>query len=172
MFISKLLAALAVSLVLLVTPAAVDAPRYGLGTPVRESDLSAWNIDVSPDGEGLPNGRGGVIEGERLFSVKCAACHGAQTSVPLWGRGPLTQGETIGNFWPYATTIFDFIRRAMPKSEPQSLTPRETYALTAYILWENGIVQRNAVMDKYALPTIRMPNRNGFILKDPRPDVP
>lgn len=170
MFMSKGMNAF-VAAVIAITLAGVSSP-YGLGDGIKEADLAAWNIDVSPDGAGLPAGHGNVASGEKIFMEKCSACHGSGTKVPLWGRGPLTKEVTIGNYWPFATTIFDYVRRAMPQPAPQSLSADETYAVTAYLLWKNGIVAHSATMDRHSLPLVIMPNRNGFIWVDPRPDAP
>jgi cytochrome c len=151
---------------------------YGLGRPATEAEIRSWNIDIAPNGEGLPPGRGTVKEGARVFAAKCAACHG-----PTGKEGPrdrLVGGKdslatanpikTVGSYWPYATTLYDYIYRAMPYSAPQSLTPDEVYSVVAWILYQNGIVAEDAVMDARSLPSARMPNRNGFV-PDPRPDV-
>jgi cytochrome c len=150
-----------------------------LGRPATAADINAWDIDVSPDGTGLPPGQGTVRQGAGLYSAKCAKCHGATgTEGPadrlvggqgsLSGRDPI---KTVGSYWPYATTLYDYIHRAMPYDAPQSLTPDEIYAVIAWLLHENGIVGEDAVIDSRTLPAIRMPNRHGFI-PDPRPDVP
>lgn len=151
---------------------------YGLGRPAAEEEIRAWNIDIAPNGEGLPAGRGTVGEGARLFSAKCASCHGPTGSEGpkdrlVGGRGTLTSDnpvKTVGSFWPYATTLYDYIYRAMPYQAPQSLTPEEVYSIVAWLLFQNGIVAEDVVMDAKTLPVVRMPNREGFV-SDPRPDV-
>ena len=164
---------------LLVCAPAAHAQRYGFGeTPTAEL-LRAWDIDISPDGAGLPPGSGSVSYGAKVFAERCAACHGAEGKGQpedrlVGGQGTLTSDKaikTIGSFWPYATTLFDYVRRAMPFNAPQSLRNDEVYALVAYLLSLNGIVPVDAVMDNVSLPAVRMPNRNGFVA-DPRPDVP
>jgi cytochrome c len=128
-----------------------------------------------PDGSGLPPGSGTPQQGAKIFAAKCALCHGPEakggTNAALVGGAPLTDGidtpKTIANFWPYATTIFDFTRRAMPWQQPRSLTNEEVYALTAYILALNKIIGPSDVMDAKTLPNVRMPNRDGFIVRFP-----
>ena len=147
-----------------------------IGKPIGESALSAWNIDVAPDGRGLPNGSGDVATGGRIFAAKCAACHGAIGEgligdQLIGGAGTLATANpkrTVGSYWPYATTLFDYIRRAMPYNAPQSLSADEVYALSAWILNRNGIVPDDARLDAHSLAAIRMPNRDGFV-PDPRP---
>jgi cytochrome c len=159
----------------------VDAPVKGaaLGRPASADEIRLWNIDVAPDGDGLPPGRGTVREGAVLYAAKCAKCHGPSgTEGPrdrlVGGRDTLataTPMKTVGSYWPYATTLYDYIHRAMPFDAPQSLTADEVYAITAWLLHQNGIIQENAVMDAGTLPAVQMPNRHGFV-PDPRPDVP
>ncbi|WP_198665423.1 cytochrome c [Paraburkholderia kururiensis] len=152
--------------------AAIDA----IGTPVSASDVATWNIDVAPDGRGLPAGSGDVATGARIFAAKCAACHGAKgeglIGDPLvGGQGTLTSASpkrTVGSYWPYATTLFDYVRRAMPYNAPQSLSADEVYAVSAWILNRNGIVPDDARLDAQSLAAVRMPNRDGFV-PDPRP---
>ena len=148
-----------------------EEPRYGLGKPATEADIKAWEIDIAPNGAGLPQGRGTVQQGATLYAAKCAACHGRTgTEGPndrlVGGQGSLATDhpiKTIGSYWPYATTLYDYIFRAMPFTAPQSLTPDEVYSLVAWLLHQNGIIQKDAVMDVRTLPTIRMPNRDGFL---------
>lgn len=156
-----------------------EESRYGFGQPATEVDITAWDIDVAPNGVGLPHGRGTVQQGATLYAAKCAACHGPTgTEGPkdrlVGGQGSLATEhpiKTIGSYWPYATTLYDYIFRAMPFTAPQSLTPDEVYSLVAWLLYQNGIIEKDEVMDARTLPTIRMPNRDGFVA-DPRPDVP
>src|SRR5580658_1964093 len=144
---------------------------YGIGRAALPSEIAGWDIDVAPNGAGLPPGRGGVREGEAIFADKCAACHGAHgEGKPMdrlvGGVGTLRDkkpDKTVGSFWPYATTLFDFVRRAMPLNAPQSLTPDEVYAVSAYVLFLNGIVPRDTTLDADNLAKIKMPNRNGFV---------
>jgi S-disulfanyl-L-cysteine oxidoreductase SoxD len=151
---------------------AVDA----LGTPIDDARIRAWNIDVAPDGRGLPPGSGDVAMGGKIFADKCAACHGAKGEgligdQLIGGRGTLASANpkrTVGSYWPYATTLFDYIRRAMPYNAPQSLSADEVYAVSAWILNRNGIVADDARLDAHSLAAIHMPNRDGFV-PDPRP---
>ena len=154
--------------------------RIGFGQPATAEEIAGWDIDVAADGTGLPPGSGTVQAGEALFARLGAACHGAKgegtdIAPPLVGGiGSLTTDQpvkTIGSYWPHAPTMFDYIRRAMPANNPQSLTPDEVYALCAYLLYLNGIVPEDAVMDAQTLPQVVMPNRDGFTSPDPRPDV-
>ena len=151
--------------------AVVAAERYDFGRVATPEEIKGWDIDISPDGAGLPPGRGSVSQGKAIFAEKCAACHGARgQGKPMdqlvGGVGTLRDKKpekTVGSFWPYATTLFDFVRRAMPLNAPQSLTPDEVYAVSAYVLFLNGIVAQDATLDAAALAKIEMPNRNGFV---------
>jgi cytochrome c len=145
---------------------------FGFGTVASEAEIKAKDIAVGPDGEGLPPGRGTVAAGEKVYLAKCAACHG-----PTGTEGPrdklvgeLLPVKTIGSFWPYATTVFDYIRRAQPFDKPGSLTDEEVYAVTAWLLFRNLIIPADQALDAKTLPEIRMPNRDGFV-PDPRPEV-
>jgi S-disulfanyl-L-cysteine oxidoreductase SoxD len=163
---------------LLLVAASVHAERFGIGTPASPEILRAWDIDVAADGAGLPRGRGSVQTGALVYAQRCAACHGAKGEGKpqdrlAGGQGTLATekpDKTIGSYWPYATTLFDYVRRAMPFNAPQSLSNDEVYALVAYLLYLNGIVSGDAVMDDVSLAATRMPNRDGFVT-DPRPDV-
>ena len=142
----------------------------GLGKPISENQIRAWNIDVGPSGAGLPPGSGTAIAGEKLYQQQCASCHGDQgqggPANRLVGGGALNTDKpvkTVGSFWPYSTTIFDYVKRAMPHQAPQSLTDDQVYAATAYILYLNKIIAKDAVMDAKTLPLVKMPNRDGFI---------
>jgi cytochrome c len=149
--------------------------RPNLGTPISEAEIAAWDISILPDGSGLPPGSGTPSDGARIFATKCATCHGENgkggSAAALVGGRPLTSGietpKTIANFWPYATTLFDFTRRAMPWPRPRTLTNDEVYALIAYMLSLNKIVGEDAVMNAQTLPKVRMPNRDGFIVRFP-----
>ena len=152
--------------------ARADGPR--LGQPVAESDLKAWDISILPDGAGLPPGSGNPAQGERIYAQKCAFCHGEHGKggpfAPVVGGAPLTSShavKTIANFWAYSTTVFDFIRRAMPWQQPRTLSDDEVYALTAYILAANQLIGEKDTMNAETLPKVRMPNRDGFILRFP-----
>ena len=154
------------------------AQTFKLGKPAGEKEIAGWNIDVAPDGKGLPKGSGSVSQGKQVYDSMCAACHGAKGEGKpadrlVGGRGTLNTNSpvrTIGSYWPYAPTIYDYIYRAMPYTAPQSMTPDQVYAVTAYLLHLNGIVDANAVMDAASLPKVEMPNRSGF-RPDPRPDT-
>ena len=159
----------------LLLSASVPAQSPHLGTAISEADVAAWNIDVLPDGTGLPPGSGTAIDGAPIYRAKCAACHGLEgegsISAALKGGPPLTNGidtpKTIGSFWPVATTIFDYTRRAMPFLTPRTLSDDEVYALTAYMLWINDIIAEDDVMNSETLPAVEMPNKDGFILRFP-----
>ncbi len=154
-------------------------PRYALGATPSAAEIRAWDIDVAPDGGGLPAGAGNVSQGRAIYAEKCIACHGASGDGGPGGRlvgghGSLATRQpilTIGSFWPYASTVYDYINRAMPHDRPQSLKPDEVYALTAFLLFQNGVVAADTMLDAKSLPKVRMPNRNGFTQHDPRPDV-
>ena len=157
-------------------PPAVD---YGLGRSATEEEVRAWNIDVPPSGEGLPPGSGTVKQGAQVYRAKCARCHGATGvegpyDVLVGGRDSLNTEKplkTVGSYWPYATTLYDYINRAMPPDAPQSLSPDEIYSLAAWLLNRNGVIADDMVLDARTLPSVDMPNRLGFV-RDPRPDVP
>lgn len=169
---------LALALAALPRPAAGEG-TIGLGRGATEEEIRAWDIDVTPFGEGLPPGRGSAGEGKKVYAGKCASCHGQkgiEGPAPrlIGGIGTLATADpikTVGSYWPYATTIFDYVRRTMPLTAPQSLTADETYAVVAWILAENGIIPPDRVMDAATLPKVEMPNRHGFV-PDPRPDLP
>ena len=155
-------------------------PDVKYGKPIAEADISTWNIDIrTPDGKGLPMGRGTVAEGKAVYDAKCAVCHGAEAKGgPVYGTmvGGIgsfktnTRVLTPGSMYPYAPILFDYIRRAMPMDRPQSLNVNEVYAVSAYILQLNGLIPDNAVMDQNTLAMVQMPNRNGFMVDD-RPDT-
>jgi len=157
-----------------------DRSPYGLGAPATPQQIAGWDIDVRADGLGLPPGRGSVGQGRAIYAQTCAVCHGAggegkPMDALVGGAGSLASPNpvrTVGSYWPYATTLFDFIRRAMPFNAPQSLTPDQVYAVSAYVLYLNRILPETAVQDAHSLPRVRMPNRNGFTSPDPRPDTP
>jgi S-disulfanyl-L-cysteine oxidoreductase SoxD len=153
---------------------------FGLGHPATAEQIAGWDIDVAADGTGLPPGSGSVAQGKELYDRLGATCHGAmgeggEGGPPLVGGiGSLNTDapvKTVGSYWPYAPTLFDYIRRAMPADKPQSLAPNDVYALCAYLLYLNGIVPEDAVMDAQTLPRVVMPNHAGFTSPDPRPDV-
>lgn len=146
-----------------------EAPM--LGKPAAKADVKAWSIGVFPDGKGLPPGRGNAAEGEAIYQRYCEACHGSEgvgyTAEELaGGENGLTHqypDKTIGTYWPYASTIFDFTRRAMPLNAPGSLSDDAVYAVTAYLLYINGIIDQKTELSATTLPKISMPNRHGFI---------
>ena len=154
---------------------AADAPRFG--QPITQADIAPWDISIGPDGAGLPPGSGTPTQGAEVYAAHgCAACHGDKgtggSAGPLVGGGPLNTPDRdpqklIGNYWPYATTIFDFIRRAMPWQAPKTLTDNEVYAVTAYILALNKIIDENDVINAETLPKVTMPNRDGFVSRYP-----
>jgi S-disulfanyl-L-cysteine oxidoreductase SoxD len=154
--------------------------QFHLGHRPDPTELQQWNITVLPDGTGLPPGSGTPIEGEKVYENKCATCHGqnGQGNEPLGARlvggiGTLKAVHPVltpGSYWPYATTLWDYIHRAMPYPQPGTLSANETYAVTAFLLFKNGIIKTGAVMNKETLPKVQMPNRSGFVA-DPRPDI-
>ncbi len=160
--------------------ACASTPEGTLTTPTRGPNLgaapsaamlAAMDISIPPSGAGLPAGSGNVAQGQKVYETKCQACHGpkgaGKPADPLvGGTGSLASGKpmrTVGSYWPYATTLFDYVRRAMPTTAPQSLSNEEVYAVTAYLLHLNNIVPESAVMNAQSLPQVKMPNRDGFI---------
>jgi S-disulfanyl-L-cysteine oxidoreductase SoxD len=174
---------LAAALALTCASSTVFGASPNLGKPIGNADLAPWDIDIEPDGAGLPAGSGTSEQGARIFAEQCSGCHGEG------GRGAATTASgapaappvvsdvkrngiddttlTIANFWPYATTLFDYIRRSMPWTSPRSLTDEQVYALTAYILAQNKLIDDNQVINAQTLPKVQMPNRNGFIPRFP-----
>jgi hypothetical protein len=161
-----------------VSPArAADGPN--LGRPATAAEIAGWDVSIPPDGSGLPPGSGTATAGAAVYAAKCQLCHGEKgVGQPndrlVGGQGTLTSANpirTIGSYWPYATTVFDYVRRAMPYQQPHSLADDEVYALTAYLLQQNGIIAEADVMNAQTLPKVKMPNRENFILAYP-PRVP
>jgi hypothetical protein len=154
-----------VTIMLFAGAAAAEGPT--LGKPVDPIDIAPWDISIQPDGSGLPPGRGTPAEGAHGQDGKGTPLN----STPLVGGGPITDisgaAKTIANFWPYSTTVFDYIRRAMPWQQPMTLTNDEVYALTAYILASNKLIGENDTLDARTLPKVQMPNRDGFIIRFP-----
>jgi cytochrome c len=166
------------SIVLLATVSggAVRADGPGLGKPITESDIKPWDISILPDGTNLPPGNGMAAQGAAIFAQKCALCHGENgkggIAAALVGRDPpldsgIDAGKTIANFWEYPTTLYDYIRRAMPWPTPRTLSDTEVYDLVAFILAQNKLIGDDDVMDAQSLPKVKMPNRDGFIIKFP-----
>ena len=173
---------LSAALVLAGAPAFAEQPRpagtYGIGRAPTPAEIEGWAIAVRPDGQGLPAGKGSVNEGDEVYADQCAACHG--TFGEGEGRyhklaGGSLKGErpepTVGSYWPYATTLWDYINRAMPFPAPHSLSADQVYAMTAYILNLNNIVPNDFVADRNSLPKVKMPHHDAFIWQDPRPDT-
>jgi S-disulfanyl-L-cysteine oxidoreductase SoxD len=167
-------AAAACILVLAATGGAALAESPRLGKPISQSDLAEWDINILPDGTNLPPGSGTAAEGAKIFAVKCALCHGDQGQGGHAARligGPakasLDGGKTIANYWPYATTLFDFIRRAMPFTQPRSLSDQEVYSLVAFLLAQNKLIGENDEINATTLPKVRMPNRDNFVVRFP-----
>lgn len=156
-----------------------EPDRIGLGRQVSVNEIAVVDRDIGPDGVGLPPGRGTVAEGTALYAAKCASCHGTvgQGMPPAYpeliGRPANAEGfrfgsdpgldRTIGNYWPYATTVFDYVRRAMPQMTPGTLTDNEVYALTAYLLAANDVIPKDATLDAESLPKVQMPYRDRFV---------
>jgi cytochrome c len=151
------------------------AETPNLGKPINEAAIAAWDISILPDGTGLPKGSGTPAQGAVIYADRCALCHGdngkgGSAAALVSDReiaGISASQKTIKNFWPYSTTIFDFVRRAMPFQTPRSLTDDEVYALTAYILAENKLIGANDMMNAQTLPKVSMPNRENFIIRFP-----
>jgi len=151
---------------------------YGIGRVATPAEIAGWNIDIGRDGSGLPPGSGTVSHGREVFEQQCAACHGEKGEGGVGdklvgGQGTIATAKpvrTVGSYWPYAPTLFDYIRRAMPQNAPQSLSNEDVYAVSAYILNLNGLLPADATLDAEMLAAIKMPNRNMFV-GDPRPDV-
>ena len=162
-----------------------DQDRLGIGRPATTQELARYAaFSVRPDGRGLPAGRGTAVEGKGVYNKTCAKCHGPtgkeggktgnRPTPPLVDTRPFKVGltnATVGNYWPYSTTIWDYIHRAMPFDHPGTLSNDQIYAVTAYLLYANGLIGERDVVDPYSLPKVRMPNRDAFV-PDPRPDVP
>ena len=166
-------------------------PKYGVGRAPTAEEVKAWDLTIPPSGEGLPPGSGTAAAGKAVFAQRCASCHGEKGEDPKYrvitgasrplnaatltpkGVDWLLGGEpalTIGSFWQYATTLWSYINRSQPFDEPGSLTPEQVYAATAYLLYVNGIIGEQDVMNARTLPQVKMPNRSGFV-PDARPDV-
>lgn len=175
---SKFRSAAAALLALSILSGPAAAGKFGLGREATPGEVAAWDIDVRPDGQGLPKGKGTVAQGEEIFLEQCASCHGDFGEGT--GRWPVLAGgqdtlaseypvKTIGSYWPYLSTVFDYIRRAMPFGNAQSLTADQIYALTAYLLQMNDMVEEDFELSDKNFTSIRMPNEKNFIA-DTRPE--
>jgi mono/diheme cytochrome c family protein len=159
---------------------AASPGHYGYGAPATPDQIAGWDIDARPDGVGLPPGSGSVEKGANVYADQCTACHGTfgegEGRFPklAGGEGTLTSERpepSVGSYWPFAVTLFDYINRAMPFPSPHTLSADDVYALTAYVLNINNIVANNFVADRNSLPKVKMPNHDHFIWQDPRPDT-
>ena len=160
-------------------PATAEVGAYGIGQAATDVEIAGWDIDIRPDGKGLPAGSGSVEDGEMMYEEKCASCHGSfgegvgRYPVLSGGEGTLSDErpeKTVGSFWPYASTLWDYINRAMPFPQPQSMSAEEVYAITAYVLYLNDLVEDDFVLTADNLASIEMPNKDGFFFDD-RPDT-
>jgi len=168
----KIFVAAAPALLLALASPVAAQQSPNLGKPISPEDLASWDISIGPDGAGLPPGSGTVKQGEAVYMAKCQACHGEKgAGTPndrlVGGQGSLPGDKppvkTVGSYWPYATTLFDYIRRAMPFNESKSLTNDEVYGVVAYLLNLNGVIPEGETMNAQSLPKVAMPNRDGFI---------
>ena len=169
------------AIALLATTSVVHAEGFGIGRTATPDEVAAWDIDVRPDGAGLPEGTGNALDGEEIYADKCAACHGDFGEGA--GRWPILAGgqdtlesddpvKTIGSYWPYLSTVWDYVNRAMPFGEAQSLEPDEVYAITAYLLYMNDVIDDDEFeLSRESFSEIEMPNVDGFF-EDTRPDTP
>jgi cytochrome c len=184
--IANCFSTLTLSLILVAVPikstaAAGYGGPYNFGTPASPADIALIDIDAMPDGRGLPPGSGDYQTGKVVYAANCMGCHGADlggvagtgAAALIGGRGSLASGKpkkTVESYWPYASTVFDFVKRAMPFYAPGSLSDDEVYAVVAYVLGEANILDKTTTLNATSLPMIDMPNKDGFI-SDPRPDV-
>ena len=182
MFTHKLSLAVFIGALVFAHPASAQVARYGFGTAATPDELAKY-FSIPPDGRGLPSGSGNAKKGAELYALVCAACHGEKLEGNpakgiggdklLGGRGSLatkTPVKTVESYWPYATTLFDYVKRAMPFNAPGSLSDDDIYSLVAYILSEAKIIKPTETMDAKTLPAVAMPNKDGFV-PDPRPEV-
>jgi mono/diheme cytochrome c family protein len=164
--------------VLAAATAGAQSPTYGVGQPATPAQIRDLGAAIAPDGTGLPEGSGTVVAGREVFKARCSRCHGEKAGGGVGpnlvgGQGTLATArpiKTVGSYWPYATTVWDYINRAMPFDQPGQLKPDEVYAVVSYVLNLNGIIGDDQVMDARSLPKVKMPNRDGFV-RDPRPAV-
>ncbi len=179
-FFAPLLSLMLITLPAMSSSTGYQGP-YNFGTAATAADIAKLNIDVMPDGRGLPAGSSNYQKGKAVYAAKCAACHGADlagvkgtgAAALIGGRGSLASGspkKTVESYWPYASTVFDYVKRAMPFNAPGSLTDDEVYGAVAYVLGEANIFDKSATLNAKSLAKIEMPNKDGFI-PDPRPDV-
>jgi cytochrome c len=155
-----------------------QSPKYGVGRAPSDAEIRDLGITVAPDGRGLPEAWGSAVEGRTVFAQRCARCHGEKGAGDIGpslvgGQGTLATSKpvkTVGSFWSHATSVWNYVNRAMPFDQPGLLRPGEVYSAVAYILYLNGIVGEKEVLNAKTLPKVRMPNRDGFV-PDPRPDV-
>jgi cytochrome c len=175
---SRLALATAVAILAAALPSLAQEPaHFGFGRLATPDEIKGWNVDARPDGTGLPPGSGTVAQGREVYNQRCASCHAEDLNGPMGalagGMGTLKSDKplrTVGSYWPYASTLWDYVRRAMPFDAPRSLSDDEVYAVSAYVLFRNGIIGENETMDAKTLAQVKMPNRDGFY-PDPRPDV-
>ena len=166
-------AVLGITVAVIAEARAADGPN--LGREATAAEIAAWDMSIPPDGSGLPPGGGTVAAGAAVYAGKCQSCHGEKGAGQpndrlVGGEGTLagpTPVRTVGSYWPYATTVFDYVRRAMPYQQPHSLTDEEVYAVTAYLLYLNGVIAEGDVINAQTLPQVKMPNRDNFILAYP-----
>jgi cytochrome c len=157
-----------------------DERKFNLGKIATKTEIAGWNIDVRPDGMGAPKGSGNAVQGEEIYAEQCASCHGDfGEGLDRWpglvgGEDSLDTHDpvkTTGSYWPYASTMYDYIYRAMPFGVAQSLTYDDTYKIVSYLLYMNEIIEEDFVLNEKNIGKIKMPNREGFLLPDPRPDI-
>ena len=167
-------------IVLLVNVTSASDRKFNIGKLATKEEIAGWDIDIRPDGLGAPIGSGTALIGEEIYTEQCAACHGDfGEGADRWpalvgGEGSLASHDpekTTGSYWPYASTIYDYIYRAMPYGVAQSLSYDETYEIVAYLLYMSDIIDEDFVLSEKNIGEIEMPNRNGFLLPDPRPDI-
>jgi len=169
MFMRKLSALSVLTVFLCPLVLAQEGP--GLGVVASPEEVAGWDVSIGPDGANLPPGSGTVAQGAEIFAAQCAVCHGANGEGAtndrlVGGHDSLTSDnivKTVGSYWPYATTVFDYVRRAMPFTQPGSLSDDEVYALTAYLLEMNGVIDEDTVLNAQTLPAVEMPNKDGFV---------
>lgn len=150
---------------------AAQSPKYGVGRAASEEEIRAWDISIPPDGTGLPGGKGTAAEGKEVYKLRCAECHGdnaegGDAEALVGGRDTLRSPKplkTVGSYWPYATTLWDYVNRAMPFDRPGMLTNDQVYAVVAHVLFLNEIIEETAEMNAETLPKVEMPNRDAFV---------